>query len=352
MRFPTSHEPASLRRCLRRAVPALLALLALLALVATTPASVARAVELPPAVEYVVRADIGSRTGADPSDVEIVDAVAVTWSDACLGIHTPGVACAQHTVDGYVVWAALGDDVFRYHAEIHGNQVLFAARDLTRADAGPWHLPKGATLREQFYTVRSGDALWQIAAGYNLSTAQLAVANGIADPNLIYAGMRLRIPRPGELPATTAPLGPARCTNPIAGYSLGYPPGWYANASGAPPCSLFDPQPLVVLPGTTGGAAIRIEQSNRGLRDELVDRLRDEQTASMTEVRVAGTEAVRMETTARAGSPLGDGTLVTRYLVPLPGGGTLVAESSGGTVAAHAARRATLDWLMATLYFR
>ena len=44
------------------------------------------------------------------------------------------------------------------------------------------------------YTVQSGDTLSGIAASYGTSYQAIAAANGIADPNLIYPGMRLTIP--------------------------------------------------------------------------------------------------------------------------------------------------------------
>jgi putative chitinase len=44
------------------------------------------------------------------------------------------------------------------------------------------------------YTIRSGDTLGSIAARFRTSVSALARANGIANPNLIYAGRTLRIP--------------------------------------------------------------------------------------------------------------------------------------------------------------
>ena len=46
------------------------------------------------------------------------------------------------------------------------------------------------------YTVRQGDTLTGIAADLGVSTAELARANGIADPNLINAGQVLEVPAP------------------------------------------------------------------------------------------------------------------------------------------------------------
>ena len=46
------------------------------------------------------------------------------------------------------------------------------------------------------YTVRQGDTLTGIAADLGVSIAELAQANGIADPNLINAGQVLEVPAP------------------------------------------------------------------------------------------------------------------------------------------------------------
>ncbi len=58
------------------------------------------------------------------------------------------------------------------------------------------------------YTVALGDSLNSIARLYGISVQELMDANGITDPDVIFAGQRLRVPRPlRETPtrATTAP---------------------------------------------------------------------------------------------------------------------------------------------------
>lgn len=55
------------------------------------------------------------------------------------------------------------------------------------------------------YVVRRGDSLGAIAARYGVSVSALARANGIRNPNLIYAGQRLVIPGRGA--ASTASAG-------------------------------------------------------------------------------------------------------------------------------------------------
>jgi hypothetical protein len=57
------------------------------------------------------------------------------------------------------------------------------------------------------YTIASGDTLGGIADRYGVSVSDLAAANGIANPDLIYPGTTLQIPAGGSTsaPATHAP---------------------------------------------------------------------------------------------------------------------------------------------------
>lgn len=52
---------------------------------------------------------------------------------------------------------------------------------------------RGAYQAAQYYTVKSGDTLSGIAAKYGTSYQHLAQLNGIADPNKIYAGQKIRV---------------------------------------------------------------------------------------------------------------------------------------------------------------
>lgn len=52
---------------------------------------------------------------------------------------------------------------------------------------------KMATNRAVYYTIRRGDTLSAIAARYGTTYQKLAAMNGIADPNRIYAGQRIRV---------------------------------------------------------------------------------------------------------------------------------------------------------------
>ena len=54
------------------------------------------------------------------------------------------------------------------------------------------------------YTIVSGDTLGGIASRFGVSVSELASANGIANPNLIYAGQQIVIPSGSDTPATTS----------------------------------------------------------------------------------------------------------------------------------------------------
>lgn len=51
---------------------------------------------------------------------------------------------------------------------------------------------------EEVYTVKSGDTLSAIARKYNTTYQKLAAYNGIANPNLIYVGQKIKIPGTGS----------------------------------------------------------------------------------------------------------------------------------------------------------
>ncbi|MBI2953953.1 MAG: LysM peptidoglycan-binding domain-containing protein [Chloroflexi bacterium] len=47
---------------------------------------------------------------------------------------------------------------------------------------------------ETTYTVRGGDTMWDIATQFGVSVSDLSRANGIANPDLIFVGQKLRMP--------------------------------------------------------------------------------------------------------------------------------------------------------------
>ena len=67
------------------------------------------------------------------------------------------------------------------------------------------------------YTVKSGDTLSGIAAQYGVSYQDIAKANNIANPNLIYPGQVFTIPGGGSSSAPAATSTPAAATSPTSG---------------------------------------------------------------------------------------------------------------------------------------
>lgn len=61
-----------------------------------------------------------------------------------------------------------------------------------------------APAAEEFYTIQQGDTLSRIAQSFGVSVSDLIAYNGIANPDSIQAGQRLKIP-PSTQPSTTPP---------------------------------------------------------------------------------------------------------------------------------------------------
>ncbi len=60
-------------------------------------------------------------------------------------------------------------------------------------------------VRGIYHTVRPGESLWRISRAYGVDVEQIAVLNGIANPDRLKAGVRIFIPRAGrELRVTRA----------------------------------------------------------------------------------------------------------------------------------------------------
>jgi len=59
-----------------------------------------------------------------------------------------------------------------------------------------------------WYTVKSGDTVWSLAQRCNVDPVVIVRLNGLADPNVLQIGQRLRLPcnpRPPMPPAPPAP---------------------------------------------------------------------------------------------------------------------------------------------------
>jgi soluble lytic murein transglycosylase-like protein len=116
----------------------------------------------------------------------------------------------------------------------------------------------GAAAFSGGYTVRSGDTLSGLASRFGVSAADLAAANHIANPNLIYIGEDLQIP--GES-AAAADATPAVYVAPMPAGSFSTPSGYPI----FPSRLLHHPSRLALLPtfrywaGATGVPAGLLE---------------------------------------------------------------------------------------------
>jgi LysM repeat protein len=101
------------------------------------------------------------------------------------------------------------------------------------------------------YVVQPGDTLHSIGRKFGVSWVEIAEANGIVNPNLIYAGQVLKIPtsQPETPPAVTHTVKPGETLYRI---SLQYGVHWLAIAQAnqiAPPYVIYPGQVLVVPSG-------------------------------------------------------------------------------------------------------
>jgi len=55
---------------------------------------------------------------------KLVSAEFTEWPDSCLGIETPGIACAQVITPGFKLLFEADGQTYEYHADLNGNVVL------------------------------------------------------------------------------------------------------------------------------------------------------------------------------------------------------------------------------------
>lgn len=89
-----------------------------LRLVQNMPAGAGQVVE-------VARVILAGQLGlADAAQVQVVDALAVAWPNACLGVANPSGACAEVITPGYrILLAALGG-LYEFHSNLDGTQMI------------------------------------------------------------------------------------------------------------------------------------------------------------------------------------------------------------------------------------
>ena len=135
-----------------------------------------------------------------------------------------GIAARNHTTV-----AAL----LRANPQIHNPNLIRAGASLNLPGSSDSFQPAPSTGGGR-YTVRPGDTLSKIGARFGVSYQAIARANGIANPNLIFAGQQLTIPGRGTTPAPGPAPTPAPAPGPTGGVSgIENRPGVRGNAQQA-----------------------------------------------------------------------------------------------------------------------
>lgn len=70
--------------------------------------------------------DLAARLNIDPGAVTLVSVEAVDWSNACLGIETPGIMCAMVITPGYRVVLEADGKQYEYHTNADSSAVKLA----------------------------------------------------------------------------------------------------------------------------------------------------------------------------------------------------------------------------------
>ena len=105
------------------------------------------------------------------------------------------------------------------------------------ADSAVWQLLRDSPPRPSTYAVQSGDTLSALADEWGTTVDAIAAANGITNPNLLYIGQELRIPRGGIVVSgtiTPTPLAARRYTvqpgDSLWSISIAFDAGWMGAA--------------------------------------------------------------------------------------------------------------------------
>jgi hypothetical protein len=88
-----------------------------------TTARPGAAASVPQDLLALMISDAARKAGIDPSEVEVMSAQEVTWSDGSLGCPKPGVMYTQALVPGYQVILKAGASQYTYHAAQSGSFV-------------------------------------------------------------------------------------------------------------------------------------------------------------------------------------------------------------------------------------
>ena len=169
---------------------------------------------------------------------------------------------------------------------------------------------------------------------------------GVADVSFGYGNA-------GDVPLSWQEGLAISCVNPDDGYQVGYPVDWHTNsANGLPPCSVFDPDPIDLEPGTEVPFSIAVVIRVEDVAFEVVsnpDPQHDRVIQRDGPLVIAGRNAVLLETEATGEDGLRpEGLLSYRYVVDL-NGRSLVAVTYDAGDNPYDHKKQVLDRMIDTL---
>ena len=112
-----------------------------------------------------------------------------------LTVHDDSPRAHSHSFETGRAGDTLTAIAARFHTSVSRLVALNGIADPNLIHTGErLKVPAAGSGGDTVYTVRSGDTLWEIAQRYGTSVSALAVANNIQNPALIYPGEQIRIP--------------------------------------------------------------------------------------------------------------------------------------------------------------
>ena len=93
----------------------------------TTTMPISEQAQLP--IVAPAKADLATRLGVEPDELEVISAEEITWPDGSLGCPEPGMSYTQALVDGSKVVLGHDDRVYVYHAGDDGQPFLCPSDD-------------------------------------------------------------------------------------------------------------------------------------------------------------------------------------------------------------------------------
>lgn len=168
---------------------------------------------------------------------------------------------------------------------------------------------------------------------------------GVADVSFRYGNA-------GDVPLSWQEGFAISCVNPDDGYQVGYPVDWHTNtANGLPPCSVFDPDPIDLEPGTEIPFSIAVVIRVEDVAFEVASNPdpQNDRVIQREGLIIAGRNAVLLETEATGEDGLRPEGLLSYYYVVDLNGRSLIAVTYDAGENPYDHKKQVLDRMIDTL---